>query len=124
MNPKAGVAMKTFLAVYVGSVAAMDAWKKMDDAERKPKEIAGVQAWHAWVQANEKAIVDKGGPLGKTKRVSKQGIADVRNEMGAYTVVQAESHEAAAKLFESHPHFTVFPGDAVEVMELLPIPNM
>jgi len=28
-------------------------------------------------------------------------------------------HEAAAKLFQSHPHFTIFPGDAVEVMECL-----
>lgn len=116
--------MKTFLAVYLGSAAGMDAWKKMDDATRKPMEAAGVQAWYAWVQANEKAIVDAGGPLGKTKRISKQGIADVRNEMGAYTVVQAESHEAAAKLFENHPHFTIFPGDAVEVMERLPIPGM
>ena len=116
--------MKTFLAVFLGSVASMDAWRNMPDAERKPKEIAGVQAWHAWVQANQAAIVDMGGPLGKTKRVSKQGVADVRNEMGAYTVVQAESHEAAAKLFEHHPHFMIFPGDSVEVMERLPIPNM
>jgi len=116
--------MKTFLAVYVGSVAGMDAWRNMAEAERKAKEAAGIKGWHAWVQANEKAIVDPGGPLGKTKRVSKQGTTDVRNEMGAYTVVQAESHEAAAKLFENHPHFTHFPGDAVEVMERLPIPNM
>jgi hypothetical protein len=116
--------MKTFLAVFLGSAAGMDAWKAMPDAERKPKEVAGVQAWHAWVQANQQAIVEMGGPLGKTKRVSKQGISDVRNEMGAYTVVQAESHEAAAKLFENHPHFMIFPGDAVEVMEKLPIPGM
>ena len=116
--------MKTFLAVYLGSAAAMDAWKNMDEGQRKQKEVAGVQAWHAWVQANAQAIVDQGGPLGKTKRVSNQGIADVRNEMGAYTVVQAESHEAAAKMFENHPHFTVFPGEAVEVMEKLPIPDM
>jgi hypothetical protein len=43
--------------------------------------------------------------------------------MTAYTVVQAESHEAAAKLFANHPHFTVFPGDGIEVMECLPIPT-
>jgi hypothetical protein len=30
---------------------------------------------------------------------------------------------AAAKLFEGHPHFTIFPGDGVEVMEVLPIPG-
>jgi hypothetical protein len=116
--------MKTFLAVFLGSVAAMDAWKALPEAERKAKEGAGVQAWHAWVQANQKSIVGMGGPLGKTKRVSRQGIADVRNEMGAFTVVQAETHEAAAALFENHPHFMLFPGDSVEVMEQLPIPGM
>jgi len=116
--------MKTFLAIYLGSAAAMDAWRAMDEEQRKPKEAAGVKAWHAWVQANANAIVAMGGPLGKTKRVSKKGVADVRNEMGAYTVVQAESHEAAAKLFEDHPHFTIFPGDAIEVMECLPIPGV
>jgi len=116
--------MKNFLAVYIGSAAGMDAWKKMDEEQRKPKEAAGMRAWQEWAQANAQAIVDMGGPLGKTKRVSKQGITDVRNEMGAYTVVQAESHEAAAKLFENHPHFTIFPGDAIEVMERLPIPGM
>jgi len=36
--------------------------------------------------------------------------------------VQAESHEAAANLFEGHPHFTIFPGDGIEVMEVLSIP--
>jgi hypothetical protein len=34
-----------------------------------------------------------------------------------------ESHEAAARLFENHPRFAVFPGDAIEVMECLAIPN-
>jgi len=43
--------------------------------------------------------------------------------MSAYTVVRAESHDAAAKLFERHPHFTIFPGDSVEVMPVLPIPS-
>jgi hypothetical protein len=116
--------MKQFLAVFVGTPAAMEAWKQLDEAQRKSKEAAGKQAWREWMQTNAKAIVDNGGPLGKTKRISKQGIADVHNELGGYTIVQAESEEAAAKLFESHPHFMIFPGDAVEVMERMPIPGM
>jgi hypothetical protein len=43
--------------------------------------------------------------------------------MGAYMVVRADSHEAAAKLFEGHPHFTIFPGERVEIMPVLPIPG-
>lgn len=80
-------------------------------------------AWKAWVEMHAAAIVAMGGPLGKTKKVSSRGIADASNEMGAFTVVRAESHEAAAKLFERHPHFSIFPGDAVEIMPVLPIPG-
>jgi hypothetical protein len=63
-----------------------------------------------------------GGPLGKTKKISQRGIESTSNEMGAYTVVRAVSHEAAAKLFEKHPHFMIFPGESVDVMPILPIP--
>jgi ribosomal protein S17 len=38
--------------------------------------------------------------------------------------VRAESYDEAAKMFLEHPHFMIFPGDAVEVMECLPIPKM
>ena len=72
---------------------------------------------------NAKAIVAQGSPLGKTKRASREGIADLKNAMTGYVIVEAESHAAAAKLFENHPHFTVFPGDSVEIMECLPLPG-
>jgi hypothetical protein len=45
------------------------------------------------------------------------------NEMGAFMVVRAESHEVAARLFDKHPHFTTFPGEFVEVMPVLRIPG-
>ena len=116
--------MKKFLAIYLGSAAALDKWKLIEEVERKEKEKAGKEAWGKWVEANKASIVDQGTPVGKTKRVSADGMSDSRNEIGAYTIVQAESHEAAAKLFENHPHFTNFPGQAVEVMECLPMPGM
>ncbi len=53
----------------------------------------------------------------------KRGIEDVSNELGAFTVLRAGSHEAAAKLFEKHPHFTNFPGECIEIMPVLPIPG-
>lgn len=116
--------MKKFLAVFLGSPASFDKWKTMDEEARKEREKAGMEAWMKWATDNRASIVDDGAPLGKTKRVDANGISDIRNEMGAYTVVQAESHEDAAKLFLNHPHFTFFPGEAVEVMECLPMPKM
>ena len=64
-----------------------------------------------------------GGPLGNTKKISPTGIEDITNAMAGFTVVQAASHEAAAKLFLNHPHFTIFPGESIEVMPVLPIPG-
>ena len=116
--------MKKFLAIYLGSAAGVAAWKKLDEAKRKQREAAGMEAWNKWGTINQKAIVDQGAPLGKTKLISKQGISDTKNEIAAYTIVQADSHEAAARVFENHPHFTLFPGESVEVMECLPMPSM
>jgi hypothetical protein len=116
--------MKKFCAIYLGTQAAMEKWKKLDDATRKQREQKGMQAWQDWANKNKSAIVEMGSPLGKTKRADASGIKDTSNAMAAWTIVQAESHEAAAKLFENHPHFTIFPGDAVEIMECLPLPGM
>src|SRR5688572_14872199 len=118
--------MKKFLAIYIGTASALEksGWNSMDATKRKQLEDSGIQAWMEWGMTHAAAIVDQGNPLGKTKRASKQGIEDIKNTMTGYVIIQAESHAAAAKLFENHPHFTVFPGDSVEIMECLPLPAM
>jgi len=115
----------TFLAIFLGdrTGARRREWDALPEDRRRAREAEGMAEWKAWVGRNQAAIVAMGGPLGKTKRVSESGIADVSNALSAFTVVRAESHEAAARLFEGHPHFTVFPGEAVEIMPVLPIPG-
>ena len=115
----------TYLAVFLGSKTSprMQAFNAMPEAERQAVMQRGIAAWKAWAQEHQAAIVEMGGPLGKTKKVSANGIADVSNLMSGYTVVRAASPEAAAKLFENHPHFAIFPGDSVEVMPVLPVPG-
>jgi hypothetical protein len=115
--------MKQFMAIYLGSPAAMSKWDKLSEAERKDRQATGMAAWRDWMATHRESVVENGGPLGKTKRADAKGITDVRNSMSAYLFVQAESQEAAAKMFLNHPHFTVFPGEAVEVMECLPVPE-
>jgi hypothetical protein len=115
----------TFLAVFLGSKTSpgMMAWNALPEAERLAKQQEGMMAWKAWAEKHHDAIVGMGGPLGKTKKVSARGVEDTSNALSAYAVVRAESHDAAARLFEKHPHFTIFPGDAVEIMPVLPIPG-
>ena len=107
--------MAKFMAIYTGQPGGPP-----PDGETLAK---GMQAWSAWIARHAGQIVEMGGPLGKTKRVSAAGVADVSNNIAAYIVVEADSHEAAARLFENHPHFSIFPGDGVDVMPCLPIPG-
>jgi hypothetical protein len=109
--------MTNFLAVYTGP--EIPANERPDDATIK----RGLAAWHKWMDDNAASVVFAGGPLGKTKRVGKDRVTDIRNRMAGFIVIKAESHEAAARLFEGHPHFAIFPGDSVEVMPCLPVPG-
>ncbi|MBO0763329.1 MAG: hypothetical protein J2P50_01860 [Hyphomicrobiaceae bacterium] len=118
--------MKRFLAVYLGSKdsSAFKQWKAMGEAERKERQRAGMEAWMRWSKVHEKSIIEAGGPLGKTKRVDGNGVSDTTNMLAAYVVVEADSHEAATQLFANHPHFSIFPGQSVEIMECLPRPKV
>ncbi len=115
----------TFLAVFLGNKSSprMAAWQALPEEERQAKTKEGIAAWKLWAEKHRAAVVEMGGPLGKTKKISESGIEDVSNNMGAFMVVRAASQEEAAKLFEQHPHFTIFPGQSVEVMPVLPVPQ-
>jgi hypothetical protein len=117
--------MKKFLAVYTGTPAGVEKsqWNTLDTEKRKELEAQGMKAWGDWMKTHEAVIVDTGGPLGKTKRTDREGVSDTRNNLAGYVIVRAESHDAAAQMFKQHPHFTIFPGDSVEVMECLSVPG-
>lgn len=63
--------MAKFLALYIGSVSKADKVAAPVDADT---EARGMNAWGAWLGRNAGSIVDGGGPLGPTKRVSRAGL--------------------------------------------------
>ena len=110
--------MKTFLALYMGAPNPGPA------AAPDPATIQkGLAGWSQWMTDHAADVVVTGGPVGVTKKVSAGGVADIHNAVAGYIVVCAESHEAAARMFENHPHFAIFPGESVEIMEQMPIPG-
>jgi hypothetical protein len=117
--------INTFLAVFTGSNTSprRAAWDALPEGQRRAKEQEGMAAWKSWAQKHQGDILYMGGPLGKTKKVSTDGIAEMSNQLAAFTVVRADSQEAAARMFQNHPHFAIFPGDAIEVMPVLEIPG-
>ena len=70
------------------------------------------------------SIVDMGGPLGKSLKVAKGGdVSPVVNDLGGYSIMQAESKEALAAALEGHPHF-MMPEGWIEITEIMPVPGM
>jgi hypothetical protein len=109
--------MKKFFVTFSIPAAAIADWmSKVDDATRKEQSDKMMQDWKTWMAANEGVILDKGLPLGKTKRITSDGIVDTKNDLNWYLVVNADSHEAAADLFKNHPHLAI-PSAYIEVMD-------
>jgi hypothetical protein len=107
--------MKKYMALFMAPRAEIEKAMATMTPEQGKEEMA---EWQAWMDAHAESFVDKGAILGKTKRVSADGITDVKNEITGYSVVQAESHEAAAEIFKSGPHFTI-PGATVELIAIV-----
>jgi len=112
--------MSKFVALYMAPASAIDQMMKNATPDQMK---AGMNAWMGWMKARQGALVDMGAPLGKNKRVTASGASDVRNEVTGYTVVWADSADAAARLFEGHPHLQI-PGAYIEVLPVMPIPGM
>jgi len=115
--------MKKFLVTYLAPASVIDDWKKTDPATRKEAEEKMQGEWKKWMSDHTRMFVDKGAGVGKTKRVTAQGASDTRNDIMLYAIVEADSHEAAAKTFEGHPHLQI-PQSSIEVMEIHALPGM
>lgn len=107
---------KKFLVLYLVPGDVMADWGKTDPATRKSAEVKLKAEWDRWMGEHAKMLrLTEAG--GKTKAVSASGITDTRNDIMLYSIVEAESHEAAAKAFAQHPHLTI-PQSSIQVMEV------
>jgi hypothetical protein len=107
---------KKFIALYLAPASVLADWAKTDPEVRKAAEQKMQAEWKKWMVDHAKMItLTEAG--GKTRRVTASGISDTRNDIMLYSFVEAESHEAAAKLFENHPHLQI-PQSSIEVMEV------
>jgi hypothetical protein len=115
--------MKKFLVAYLAPASVIEEWKKTEPEQRKAAEEKMQGEWRKWMSDHAKIFADKGAGVGKTKRVTSQGSSDAKNDIMLYAIVEAESHEAATKMFEGHPHLQI-PQSSIEIMEIHPLPGM
>ena len=109
--------MKKFLGIYMAPPAAIDAMRTNMTPQQGKEQMA---SWGTWMESIKDSTVDRGAPTGKNMRVNSKGMTEVRNEVCGYTVVEAETLEDAAKLFEGNPMLAM--NEAyVEVSECMPM---
>ena len=112
--------MKKFLVLYRASQSAFEQMMKTTPEQQK----AGMEAWMAWSKQAAGSLVDMGAPLGKAVRVAKDGaVASSPNDLGGYSIMQAESKEALAAQMKEHPHF-MMPDGWIEIIDIMPLPGM
>jgi hypothetical protein len=111
--------MPRFLAVYTMKPEDLASFRSRPKAEQEATDAIGLGQWSAWEERNAASILDRGGMVGKTTRITKDGITEAVNPFCGYLVVEAETADDAARLFHDHPHITVFPGDGVDIMPFL-----
>ena len=111
--------MKKFLVLYKAPPASFEQMKKATPEQQK----AGMDAWMGWSKKASGAIKDMGGPLGKSQRVTKTSSSPSTNDLGGYSILQAESKEALAESLKGHPHFMT-PEGFIDIVEIMPIPGM
>ena len=111
--------MKKFLVLYKAPTSAFEQMKTATPEQQK----AGMEAWMTWSKKSASSIVDMGGPLGKSLRVTPGGASPSTNDLGGFSILQAESKEALAETLKGHPHF-MMPDGSIDVVELMPLPGM
>ncbi len=108
--------MNTFLVLFLAPTSVIDEWMKVSPEQREVEEKKMREEWDTWMAAHGD-MVKETMAAGKTKRVTSAGVIDTRNDIMLYSFIEAESHEAAAKAYEGHPHFGI-PQASIEVMTI------
>jgi hypothetical protein len=111
-----------YMVLYRSSVSPKEQMASTDSEAAK----AGMELWMNWAGRVGTAMADMGSPVGSVATVTASGSTGdaSRPFIGGFSVLEADSLDAAEKLLDDHPHFHA-PGDpSIEVLEFLPIPGM
>ena len=105
--------MSEFMFAYHGG-------KKPESPEEGAEMM---EKWHAWIADLGDAMVNPGTPVGMSKTVSSSGVADDGgpNPLSGFSVVKADSMEAALEIAKSCPFLDT--EGTIEVAEMMEMPS-
>jgi hypothetical protein len=88
--------------------------------EGKEALDAATGAWNAWFGTLGDALVDAGNPISRTRAISPDGsVMDATSSPSGYTVIKADSLDAAVALSKGCP--VLAGGAVVLVSETIPL---
>jgi hypothetical protein len=111
--------MDRFLVLYNSPTPAAEMMASVTPEQAE----AGMAEWTAWSDKNRDAIVDLGVPLGTGRHLEQGSTSAGSSNATGYSVIQADSLDAATQILEDHPHFRT-PGGTIDVLEFLQMPGM
>ncbi|HTZ85889.1 MAG TPA: hypothetical protein VMB05_04400 [Solirubrobacteraceae bacterium] len=88
-------------------------------ADTEEQRQAAMQAWGAWFGKLGPAIVDPGNPFAGSTSVNGNGGGAAASELTGYTVINADSLDAASALAEGCP--VLDGGGSVDVYETIEV---
>jgi len=111
-----------YLVLYRSSVPAREQMASGSAEEAQ----AGMQLWMDWAGRVGSAMADMGSPLDPVASIDQTGASGQPGSpfIGGFSILEAESADAAKKLLDDHPHFHAPGGPSIEVLEFLPPPGM
>ncbi|HSV38932.1 MAG TPA: hypothetical protein VLI04_09250 [Nocardioidaceae bacterium] len=107
--------MAKFILLYRG-----DATPPENLTEEQSAEIMG--QWGVWMEKHGPSLVDLGTPFGARVGVGGDGADQAPANLNGYTIVEADSLEAAKGFCDGHPFLHETGAEfAVDIFELVPI---
>ena len=108
--------MAKFIMIYRGQATDM--------SEMTPEQGAEVLAkWQAWMGKVGPALADVGSPFGPGTNLVDDGSTGPALATTGYSIVEAESLDAALKLADGHPYLSEGKGNfSMDIFELMPVP--
>ncbi len=108
--------MSKYMFIYKGPATPIDQFTEEQSAE----SMAG---WNEWMAKMGPALLDGGQPFAARTSLVDDGTTAEATDLNGYSIVEAESLEAATALAAGHPFLNEGNGRfSLEIFELAPVP--
>ena len=102
--------MPQFIYAYHGG--------KMPETQEEGAKL--MARWETWLGGLGDSVVNPGNPVGMSKTIGAEGVTDDggSNPLSGFSILQADSIEAAIKLSEGCPHLDHGTIEVAEIIEM------